>query len=47
MALVTVKDGGHTWTGADAFNVGLPIGLTSRDIDANAPIWAFLSKHRQ
>ncbi|MEJ7805230.1 MAG: PHB depolymerase family esterase [Telluria sp.] len=47
VALVTIKDGGHTWAGADAFNVGLPIGLTSRDIDANALIWAFLSKHRK
>lgn len=47
VALVTIKDGGHTWPGADAFNIGLPIGKTSRDIDANAVIWAFLSKHRQ
>jgi polyhydroxybutyrate depolymerase len=46
VALVTIKDGGHTWAGADAFNVGLPIGKTSRDIDANAVIWEFLSKHR-
>lgn len=47
VALVTIKDGGHTWPGADAFNVGLPIGKTSRDIEANAVIWEFLSKHRQ
>jgi polyhydroxybutyrate depolymerase len=47
VALVTIKEGGHTWAGADAFNIGLPIGKTSRDIDANEVIWQFLSKHRQ
>ncbi len=46
VALVTIKEGGHTWAGADAFNIGLPLGKTSRDIDANTVIWAFLSKHR-
>lgn len=25
VALVTIKDGGHTWPGADSFNVGLPV----------------------
>lgn len=47
VALVTIKDGGHTWPGADPFNVGLPIGRTSRDIDANTTIWEFLSKHHR
>jgi polyhydroxybutyrate depolymerase len=47
VALVTVNNGGHTWAGADAFNVGLPLGKTSRDIDANQAIWEFLSKHRK
>jgi polyhydroxybutyrate depolymerase len=47
VALVTIKEGGHTWPGADAFNVGLPIGMTSKDIDANAVIWEFMSKHRK
>lgn len=46
VALMTVRDGGHTWPGADPFNVGLPIGKTSRDIDANEVIWQFFSKHR-
>ena len=45
-ALITVKDGGHTWPGADWFNVGLPIGKTTREIDANEVIWEFFSKHR-
>ncbi|RJG26326.1 alpha/beta hydrolase family esterase [Massilia cavernae] len=47
VALVTIKNGGHTWAGADAFNVGLPIGKTSRDLDANTSIWEFLNKHRK
>jgi polyhydroxybutyrate depolymerase len=45
VALVTIHHGGHTWAGADGFNVGLPLGKTSRDIDANQVIWEFLSKH--
>lgn len=47
VALVTVKDGGHTWPGADAFNVGLPIGKTTRDVDANELMWQFFAKHRR
>jgi polyhydroxybutyrate depolymerase len=46
VALATVREGGHTWPGADAFNVGLPIGKTTRDIDANEVIWQFFEKHR-
>jgi len=46
VALATVEEGGHTWPGADPFNVGLPIGKTSRDIDANEVIWQFFDKHR-
>jgi len=47
VALVTVSEGGHTWPGADPFNVGLPIGKTTRDIDANEAIWQFFDKHRR
>lgn len=47
VALVTVKDGGHTWPGADAFNVGLPIGKTTRDVDANELMWQFFQRHRR
>ena len=47
VALVTVKDGGHTWPGADPFNIGLPIGKTTRDIDANELMWQFFSRHRK
>jgi polyhydroxybutyrate depolymerase len=47
VALATIKEGGHTWPGADPFNVGLPIGKTTRDIDANEAIWQFFSRHRR
>lgn len=47
VALATVGEGGHTWPGADAFNIGLPIGKTTRDIDANEAIWDFFRKHRR
>ncbi|MDQ3329003.1 MAG: alpha/beta hydrolase-fold protein [Chloroflexota bacterium] len=45
--LVTIRDGGHTWAGADPFNVGLRIGVTSRDIDLNEVIWRFLAGHQR
>ena len=44
VALVTIDGGGHTWPGADAFNVGLPIGKTSRSIDANEMMWEFFGR---
>ncbi|MDN2701618.1 alpha/beta hydrolase-fold protein [Janthinobacterium sp. SUN100] len=47
VALITVKEGGHTWPGTDAFNVGLPIGKTTRAIDANEVMWEFFSRHRR
>ncbi|WUR16001.1 PHB depolymerase family esterase [[Empedobacter] haloabium] len=47
VALATVRDGGHTWPGADPFNVGLPIGKTTADIDGNEVIWRFLARHRR
>lgn len=47
VALVTVKDGGHTWPGADPFNVGLPIGATSLSVDVNELIWDFFRRHGQ
>ncbi len=47
VALVTIHGGGHTWAGADPFNVGLPIGATARDVDINAVIWRFLARHRR
>lgn len=47
VALLTIKDGGHTWPDADAFNVGLPLGKTTRAIDANEVMWEFFSRHRR
>jgi len=47
VALWTVNGGGHTWPGADPFNVGLPIGKTTRDIDGNDVIWEFFARHRR
>lgn len=47
VALATVTEGGHTWPGADPFNVGLPLGKTTRDIDANEVIWQFFDGHRR
>ena len=47
VALATIRDGGHTWPGADPFNIGLPIGKTTRDLDANEAIWAFFSRQRR
>lgn len=45
VALVTIDGGGHTWPGADAFNIGLPIGNTSSSIDANEVMWEFFRRH--
>jgi polyhydroxybutyrate depolymerase len=45
--LVTIHEGGHTWAGADPFNIGLPIGRTSRDVDLNDVIWRFFAAHRR
>ena len=45
VALATIRDGGHTWPGADPFNVGLPIGKTTTTIDANETIWRFFKHH--
>jgi polyhydroxybutyrate depolymerase len=46
-SLVTINNGGHTWAGADPFNIGLPIGKTSNDINLNEIIWQFFQKHRR
>ncbi len=45
VALATIREGGHTWPGADPFNIGLPIGKTTTTIDANETIWQFFSQH--
>ena len=45
VSLVTIKDGGHTWPGADPFNIGLPIGSTSKAVDVNELMWEFFRHH--
>jgi polyhydroxybutyrate depolymerase len=42
--LVSVNEGGHTWPGSDAFNVGYPLGKTTNDLDINETMWAFFRK---
>ena len=45
VSLVSIRGGGHTWPGSHAFNIGYPLGRTSKDIDVNEVIWKFLSRH--
>ena len=45
IVLEAVEGGGHTWPGADQYLPASIIGPTSRDIDASAEIWKFLSSH--
>jgi len=47
VALATIRDGGHTWPGADPFNIGLPIGKTTTTVDANETIWQFFTHHHR
>ena len=45
VSLLTIRGGGHTWPGSHPFNIGYPLGRTSKDIDVNDVIWKFLSRH--
>lgn len=47
ISLVTIKDGGHTWPGRDFFNIGLPLGKTTKDVDINEVIWFFFDNNRK
>ncbi len=44
LALISIQDGGHTWPGADDFNIGLPIGPTSKELDINEYMWNFFNQ---
>ncbi len=44
LTLITIEDGGHTWPGADDFNIGLPIGPTSKELDINEYMWNFFNQ---
>lgn len=42
IAMLLIENGGHTWPGADPFNIGLPLGKTTQDLDFNEVFWDFL-----
>jgi polyhydroxybutyrate depolymerase len=42
--LVSIDNGGHTWPGSDSFNIGYPLGKTTKDLDINEAMWAFFQK---
>ena len=44
IVLISIENGGHTWPGADDFNIGLPIGKTSKELDINEYMWNFFDK---
>ncbi len=45
--LITINGGGHTWPGSDSFNIGLPLGPTTKHIDINEVIWDFFKSHKR
>lgn len=45
VVLVKIENGGHTWPGADDFNVGFPLGKTTHDISFNDVMWKFFSSN--
>jgi polyhydroxybutyrate depolymerase len=47
VSLVSIKGGGHTWPGSHPFNIGFPLGRTSKDVDVNEVIWQFFSTHNR
>lgn len=47
VALVTIQNGGHTWPGSDPFNIGLPIGKTTTDINMNEVMWHFFDRNKK
>lgn len=42
VAEIQIENGGHTWPGADPFNVGFPLGKTTQDINFNTLLYNFL-----
>ena len=44
ITLISIENGGHTWPGTEDFNIGLPIGRTSKEIDFNEYMWEFFNK---
>ncbi|MBX2901672.1 MAG: hypothetical protein KF775_18630 [Cyclobacteriaceae bacterium] len=46
VSLITIVNGGHNWPGADEFNVGLPLGKTSSEIELNEYMWFFFKTQK-
>lgn len=44
---IQIKNGGHTWPGADDFNIGFPLGKTTHDISFNELMWKFFSSNKK
>ena len=47
VSLVSIIGGGHTWPGADPFNIGFNLGKTSQEIDINELMWQFFSRQKR
>jgi polyhydroxybutyrate depolymerase len=45
--LVSINGGGHTWPGSDPFNIGFPLGKTSRETNINELMWKFFSGYKR
>jgi len=40
---ILIENGGHTWPGADPFNVGFPLGKTTQEINLNTLLLDFIN----
>jgi polyhydroxybutyrate depolymerase len=47
VVLYTIEHGGHTWPGGRPYLPKFIVGRVSRDLDANAVLWAFFKRHRR
>lgn len=47
VSLVTIEAGGHTWPGSNPFNIGFPLGKTSKEVDINELMWKFFYTHKR
>ncbi len=47
VVLIKIENGGHTWPGANDFNVGFPLGKTTHDISFNDVIWKFFNSNKK
>jgi polyhydroxybutyrate depolymerase len=45
--LISIQKGGHTWPGANPFNIGYPLGYTHKKLNANEVIWDFFKEHKK